>query len=107
MCIRDSGRTAALISGAKESSISAINSLSLSFIGITPTSASGLPWLASLSNSGLGLLMTFSANACVSRSACAGHLCAKMRACERAHKWTARALSAARNCYVHTRVWQI
>ena len=38
-------------------------------------------------------------NACVSRSACAGHLCAKMRACEHAHIWTARALSAARTCY--------
>ena len=31
-------------------------------------------------------------NARFSRSACAGHLCAIMRACEHAHKWTARAL---------------
>ena len=42
-----------------------------------------------------------SSNACVSRSACADHLCAKMGACEHAHKWTARALSAARTCYAH------
>ena len=45
--------------------------------------------------------LLFSHNACVSRSACAGHLCAKIRACEYAHKWTARALSAARTCYAH------
>ena len=44
----------------------------------------------------------FSPNASVSRSACAGDLCAKMGARDHAHKWTARALSAAPICYVVT-----
>ena len=43
----------------------------------------------------------FFGNACVSRSACVGHLCAIKGAKRAAHKRTTRALSAARNCYAH------
>jgi len=46
----------------------------------------------------------YSLNACVSRSACVGRLCAIKGAQRAAHKRTARALSAARTCYAYVAV---
>ena len=50
------------------------------------------------------LRVLFWSNAPISGVVCEGGLCAKMRACEHAHKSTARTTSAALACYADSHV---